>query len=143
MRGGESSGNGTFQVHIVVREGEARVATILTATRETIRGAHGRQSDFDVRGCGQPNALCEVEERYGNIKQKFSINGMAKVGNSLTLAPIRPSPGDTEMMAGNDPPIGRNILELVNIQQSENYTCLAASTLGTIEATTFVRVQGT
>lgn len=46
------------------------------------------------------------------------------------------------MTVGPEPPVGRNILELVNIQQSENYTCLAASTLGTIEATTFVRVQG-
>lgn len=47
------------------------------------------------------------------------------------------------MMAGSEAPIGRNILDLVNIQQSENYSCIAASTLGTIEATTFVRVQGT
>lgn len=47
------------------------------------------------------------------------------------------------MMAGSEAPIGRNILDLVNIQQSENYSCIAASTLGTIEAVTFVRVQGT
>ncbi|CAG2054332.1 unnamed protein product, partial [Timema podura] len=33
-------------------------------------------------------------------------------------------------------PIGRNVLELTNIQESANYTCVAASALGLIEATT-------
>nr|CAD7398702.1 unnamed protein product [Timema poppensis] len=35
-------------------------------------------------------------------------------------------------------PIGRNVLELTNIQESANYTCVAASALGVIEATTQV-----
>lgn len=64
------------------------------------------------------------------------------VGSPMPYVKWRKGAVDTEVTPGNDPPIGRNILELVNIQQSENYTCLAASTLGTIEATTFVRVQG-
>ncbi|XP_075224407.1 tyrosine-protein phosphatase Lar isoform X3 [Lycorma delicatula] len=38
-------------------------------------------------------------------------------------------------------PIGRNILELTNIQESANYTCVAASALGVIEAVTMVKVQ--
>nr|CAD7579808.1 unnamed protein product [Timema californicum] len=38
-------------------------------------------------------------------------------------------------------PIGRNVLELTNIQESANYTCVAASALGVIEATTQVKVQ--
>ena len=45
-------------------------------------------------------------------------------------------------MAESEAPVGRNVLELTNIVQSENYSCIAASTLGTIETTTFVRVQG-
>ncbi len=40
------------------------------------------------------------------------------------------------------PPIGKNVLELRNIRDSANYTCVAASKLGIIEAHTFVRVQG-
>lgn len=55
---------------------------------------------------------------------------------------IRPA-GEVDVTAESEAPIGRNILELTNIQQSENYSCVAASTLGTIEANTFVRVQGT
>ena len=40
------------------------------------------------------------------------------------------------------PPIGKNVLELRGIRESENYTCVAASKLGIIEAHTHVRVQG-
>ena len=43
---------------------------------------------------------------------------------------------------GMSPPIGKNVLELRNIRDSANYTCVAASKLGIIEAHTFVRVQG-
>lgn len=38
-------------------------------------------------------------------------------------------------------PIGINTLELANIQESANYTCIAASVLGIIEATAQVKVQ--
>ena len=38
-------------------------------------------------------------------------------------------------------PIGRNVLQLTNIQESGNYTCVAASDLGLIEAVTMVKVQ--
>ena len=45
-------------------------------------------------------------------------------------------------MDGKNPPIGKNVLRLTNIQRSENYTCQAASKLALIENTTQVRVQG-
>lgn len=38
-------------------------------------------------------------------------------------------------------PIGINTLELTNIQESANYTCIAVSVLGVIEATAQVKVQ--
>ncbi|KAL5017103.1 hypothetical protein ScPMuIL_006692 [Solemya velum] len=38
-------------------------------------------------------------------------------------------------------PIGRNILELKNVRESKNYTCVASSDLGNIEYTTHVRVE--
>lgn len=38
-------------------------------------------------------------------------------------------------------PIGKNVLELTNIQESANYTCIAASNLGVIEAVAMVKVQ--
>lgn len=38
-------------------------------------------------------------------------------------------------------PIGKNVLQLTDIQESSNYTCIAASDLGVIEAPTMVKVQ--
>ncbi|XP_020708529.1 tyrosine-protein phosphatase Lar isoform X6 [Athalia rosae] len=38
-------------------------------------------------------------------------------------------------------PIGKNVLQLTDIQESSNYTCIAASDLGIIEAGTMVKVQ--
>lgn len=38
-------------------------------------------------------------------------------------------------------PIGKNVLELTNIQESANYTCIAASNLGVIESGAVVKVQ--
>ena len=39
--------------------------------------------------------------------------------------------------------IGKNVLRLGNIQESANYTCVAGSKLGIIEAATAIFVQGT
>lgn len=38
-------------------------------------------------------------------------------------------------------PIGKNTLELTNIKESANYTCVAASALAVIEAVAQVKVQ--
>lgn len=38
-------------------------------------------------------------------------------------------------------PIGKNVLELSDIRESANYTCVAASVLGVIEQTSIVKVQ--
>ncbi|XP_059221332.1 tyrosine-protein phosphatase Lar isoform X4 [Stomoxys calcitrans] len=54
---------------------------------------------------------------------------------------VRWTKGAQDLTPENSIPIGRNILELTNIQQSANYTCIAASSLGQIEATAVVKVQ--
>lgn len=46
----------------------------------------------------------------------------------------------TELSPEDKLPVGRNVLNLTNVELSDNYTCIAASSLGMIEATTFVKV---
>ncbi|XP_063702711.1 tyrosine-protein phosphatase Lar isoform X2 [Culicoides brevitarsis] len=48
---------------------------------------------------------------------------------------------DEDLTREDELPVGRNVLELTNIQASANYTCVAASTLGVIEANALVKVQ--
>ncbi|KAF4076291.1 hypothetical protein AMELA_G00212710 [Ameiurus melas] len=49
--------------------------------------------------------------------------------------------GEVELTKETEMPIGRNVLELTNIRKSANYTCVAMSTLGMIEATAQVTVK--
>lgn len=47
-----------------------------------------------------------------------------------------------ELTKEEDMPVGRNVLELTNIRQSANYTCMAMSSLGVIETTAQITVKG-
>uniref|UniRef100_A0A3B3BJ68 Receptor-type tyrosine-protein phosphatase F n=1 Tax=Oryzias melastigma TaxID=30732 RepID=A0A3B3BJ68_ORYME len=49
--------------------------------------------------------------------------------------------GEAELTQEDKMPVGRNVLELTNIHQSANYTCVATSSLGTIETTAQVFVR--
>ena len=49
--------------------------------------------------------------------------------------------GDEDLNPNVQPSIGKNVLTLNSIQNSETYTCVAASKWGVIESKTIVRVQ--
>ncbi|KAM8889231.1 protein tyrosine phosphatase receptor type Fa isoform 4-T4 [Synchiropus picturatus] len=49
--------------------------------------------------------------------------------------------GEVELTREDEMPIGRNVLELTNIRQSANYTCVAISSLGMIETTAQITVK--
>lgn len=50
--------------------------------------------------------------------------------------------GSEDLTPEDDMPIGRNVLELTDVRQSANYTCVAMSTLGVIEAVAQITVKG-
>ncbi|XP_038569494.1 receptor-type tyrosine-protein phosphatase delta-like isoform X8 [Micropterus salmoides] len=49
--------------------------------------------------------------------------------------------GAEDLTPEDDMPIGRNVLELTDVRQSNNYTCVAMSTLGVIEAVAQIIVK--
>ncbi|XP_029696457.1 receptor-type tyrosine-protein phosphatase S isoform X23 [Takifugu rubripes] len=49
--------------------------------------------------------------------------------------------GAEDLTPEDDMPIGRNVLELTDVRQSANYTCVAMSTLGVIEAMAQITVK--
>ncbi|XP_031751430.1 receptor-type tyrosine-protein phosphatase delta isoform X37 [Xenopus tropicalis] len=49
--------------------------------------------------------------------------------------------GSEDLTPEDDMPIGRNVLELTDVRQSANYTCVAMSTLGVIEAIAQINVK--
>lgn len=50
--------------------------------------------------------------------------------------------GAEELTKEDEMPVGRNVLELNNVVRSANYTCVAISSLGMIEAVAQVTVKG-
>lgn len=50
--------------------------------------------------------------------------------------------GAQELTPKENLPVGKNVLILTDVQESANYTCVAASRLGSIEAVAHVKVKG-
>ncbi|XP_030631212.1 receptor-type tyrosine-protein phosphatase F [Chanos chanos] len=87
------------------------------------------------------------------VPPRFSIpptNHEVMPGGSVNLTCVAvgaPMPyvkwmaGEVELTKEEEMPIGRNVLELTNIRQSANYTCVAISSLGMIESTAQVSVK--
>lgn len=48
---------------------------------------------------------------------------------------------DEDITNENDLPVGKSVLQLNDIRSSSNYTCIASSSLGVIEALAMVKVQ--
>ena len=51
--------------------------------------------------------------------------------------------GAVELTPEDNIPIGKNVLMLTDVRETANYTCVAASELGNIEAVAQVKVKGT
>jgi len=51
--------------------------------------------------------------------------------------------GAVELTPEDNPPIGKNILQLTDVRETATYTCVATSDLGNIEYDAEVRVKGT
>lgn len=49
--------------------------------------------------------------------------------------------GSEDLTPEDEMPIGRNVLELNSVRESANYTCVAMSSLGIVEATAQVLVK--
>lgn len=48
---------------------------------------------------------------------------------------------DEDLTPENEITVGKSVLHLTDIRNSNNYTCVASSSLGVIEAHTMVKVQ--
>uniref|UniRef100_A0A8C5NH59 Receptor-type tyrosine-protein phosphatase F n=1 Tax=Gouania willdenowi TaxID=441366 RepID=A0A8C5NH59_GOUWI len=99
------------------------------------------------------SAPANLYVRVRRVPPRFSIpptNQEVMPGGSVNLTCVAvgsPMPyvkwtmGVTELTKEEDMPLGRNVLEVTNIRESANYTCVAMSPLGMIEATAQVTVK--
>ncbi|XP_042613485.1 receptor-type tyrosine-protein phosphatase F-like isoform X9 [Cyprinus carpio] len=99
------------------------------------------------------SAPANLYVRVRRVPPRFSIpptNHEVMPGGSVNLTCVAvgaPMPyvkwmkGEQELTKEEEMPIGRNVLELTNIHQSANYTCVAISSLGMIETTAQITVK--
>ncbi|XP_067368606.1 protein tyrosine phosphatase receptor type Fa isoform X8 [Channa argus] len=99
------------------------------------------------------SAPANLYVRVRRVPPRFSIpptNHEVMPGGSVNLTCVAvgaPMPyvkwmsGEVELTREEEMPIGRNVLELTNIRQSANYTCVAMSSLGMIETTAQITVK--
>ncbi|XP_067454103.1 protein tyrosine phosphatase receptor type Fa isoform X1 [Thunnus thynnus] len=99
------------------------------------------------------SAPANLYVRVRRVPPRFSIpptNHEVMPGGSVNLTCVAvgaPMPyvkwmsGEVELTREEEMPIGRNVLELTNIRQSANYTCVAISSLGMIETTAQITVK--
>ena len=87
-----------------------------------------------------PHFTIRPEAKY-EVKNGASLNiTCVAVGSPMPFVKWRE--GSRDLTPDNELPIGKNVLELENIRDTRNYTCVAASKLGIIETKTVVKVQG-
>ncbi|KAM9791530.1 receptor-type tyrosine-protein phosphatase F-like isoform 9-T10 [Syngnathus typhle] len=99
------------------------------------------------------SAPANLYVRVRRVPPRFSIpptNQEVMPGGSVNLTCVAvgsPMPyvkwmmGLKELTREEEMPLGRNVLEVTNIRESGNYTCVAMSSLGMIEATAQVTVK--
>ncbi|EDL30517.1 protein tyrosine phosphatase, receptor type, F, isoform CRA_b [Mus musculus] len=99
------------------------------------------------------SAPANLYVRVRRVAPRFSIppsNQEVMPGGSVNLTCVAvgaPMPyvkwmmGAEELTKEDEMPVGRNVLELSNVMRSANYTCVAISSLGMIEATAQVTVK--
>ncbi|KAI3374255.1 hypothetical protein L3Q82_006102 [Scortum barcoo] len=99
------------------------------------------------------SAPANLYVRVRRVPPRFSIpptNQEVMPGGSVNLTCVAvgsPMPyvkwtmGLVELTKEEEMPMGRNVLEVTNIRESANYTCVAISSLGMIEATAQVTVK--
>uniref|UniRef100_H3DD53 Receptor-type tyrosine-protein phosphatase F n=1 Tax=Tetraodon nigroviridis TaxID=99883 RepID=H3DD53_TETNG len=99
------------------------------------------------------SAPANLYVRVRRVPPRFSIppsNHEVMPGGSVNLTCVAvgaPMPyvkwtsGELELTREEEMPVGRNVLELTNIRQSANYTCVAVSSLGVIETTAQIWVK--
>ncbi|XP_016092990.1 receptor-type tyrosine-protein phosphatase F-like [Sinocyclocheilus grahami] len=99
------------------------------------------------------NLYVRDQREVRRVPPRFSIpptNHEVMPGGSVNLTCVAvgaPMPyvkwmkGEQELTKEEEMPIGRSVLELTNIRQSANYTCVAISSLGMIDTTAQITVK--
>ncbi|KAI9585100.1 hypothetical protein GQX74_000947 [Glossina fuscipes] len=101
---------------------------------------HSKATNLYVKVRRVPPTFSRPPEPINEVMLGSSLN-LSCIAVGSPMPHVKWMKGAQDLTPENNIPIGRNILELTNIQQSANYTCIAASSLALPTAPTDVQIS--
>uniref|UniRef100_A0A6P4FWV8 protein-tyrosine-phosphatase n=1 Tax=Drosophila rhopaloa TaxID=1041015 RepID=A0A6P4FWV8_DRORH len=101
---------------------------------------HSKATNLYVKVRRVPPTFSRPPESISEVMLGSNLN-LSCIAVGSPMPHVKWMKGFEDLTPESEMPIGRNILHLVNIQESANYTCIAASTLGQIDSVSVVKVQ--
>lgn len=143
-----------YTPHTFLRLSVQSIICVLTQKRTVHKDPCILQVQGMLSPSPSPSNIMRPSPTVRRVPPRFSIpptNHEVMPGGSVNLTCVAvgaPMPyvkwmrGEVELTKEEEMPIGRNVLELTNIRQSANYTCVAISSLGMIDTTAQITVKG-
>ncbi|XP_023163375.2 tyrosine-protein phosphatase Lar isoform X3 [Drosophila hydei] len=129
--------NGVLQINNSTEEDQGKYECVA----ENIIGTeHSKANNLYVKVRRVPPTFSRPPEHISEVMLGSNLN-LSCVAVGSPMPHVKWMKGAQDLTPENDIPIGRNVLQLNNIQESANFTCIAASSLGQIDAVSVVKVQ--
>ncbi|XP_037912845.1 tyrosine-protein phosphatase Lar isoform X5 [Hermetia illucens] len=129
--------NGSLQI---VNSSEVDQGKYECVAENSVGTEHSKATSLYVKVRRVPPTFSRPPEPLNEVMLGANLN-LSCVAVGSPMPHVKWMKGAQDLTPENEIPVGRNVLELTNIQQSANYTCIAASSLGQIEANAMVKVQ--
>ncbi|KRG03744.1 tyrosine-protein phosphatase Lar isoform X6 [Drosophila mojavensis] len=129
--------NGVLQINNSSEEDQGKYECV---AENSIGTEHSKATNLYVKVRRVPPTFSRPPEHISEVMLGSNLN-LSCVAVGSPMPHVKWMKGAQDLTPENDIPIGRNVLQLTNIQESANFTCIAASSLGQIDAVSMVKVQ--
>ncbi|XP_028833276.1 receptor-type tyrosine-protein phosphatase delta-like isoform X4 [Denticeps clupeoides] len=140
LRSGGTPIRGALQIDQSEETDQGKYECVATNSEGTRYSAPANLYVRELREVRRVPPMFSVLPRDSDIMPGGSVNiTCVAVGSPMPY--VKWMLGTEDLTPEDDMPIGRNVLELTDVRQSANYTCVAMSTLGVIETVVQITVK--
>ncbi|XP_031415688.1 protein tyrosine phosphatase receptor type Db isoform X6 [Clupea harengus] len=140
LRSGGTPIRGALQIDQSEETDQGKYECIATNSEGTRYSAPANLYVRELREVRRVPPMFSILPRDSDIMPGGSVNiTCVAVGSPMPY--VKWMLGSEDLTPEDDMPIGRNVLELTDVRQSANYTCVAMSTLGVIETVVQITVK--
>ncbi|KAG5285347.1 hypothetical protein AALO_G00002390 [Alosa alosa] len=140
LRSGGTPIRGALQIDQSEETDQGKYECVATNSEGTRYSAPANLYVRELREVRRVPPMFSILPRDSDIMPGGSVNiTCVAVGSPMPY--VKWMLGSEDLTPEDDMPIGRNVLELTDVRQSANYTCVAMSTLGVIETMVQITVK--